>query len=465
MLRKISRLTAVLVMVWLSIFSVSCRWEEEKRLTPQQALLVEELKQWVVYLAVPPLQLGDGEVGFLDQLGDARIVGLGEATHGTREFFQMKQRIFQYLVKYQGHRAFGFEADFAESLYFDDYICGPQVNLVELMINRMHFWTWRTREVQALLKWMRTFNEGKSEEEMIHYYGFDCQFTTYQPELLQAYLEPLDAELWLSIAPELEQAGGLSRDDYQSMTAESYNELISRLGSLAVQFEARKDILIAGSSPREYEINRHLLRTFRQAATVLYYTYHPEESDTNWRDLYMAENARWIADLMGPAAKITLWAHNAHVANDSLYGYSGSMGYHLRQTLGGEYLIVGFGFSQGSFTAIGYHRYGFYLGLRPYTISDDPLDGSLNLIFYHTLQDDQAGLFPENALYSGFAFNLDSISPGSNWSQWFDAPKQYLMIGSVYNGVPDNYYRVIGRDYYDWLIYFDQTAASENLSF
>jgi erythromycin esterase len=99
--------------------------------------------------------IGNSDLAPLDDLKQARIVGLGEATHGTREFFEMKHRIFKYLVEMHGFKAFAFECDYGESVFFDRYINGGPGDIDELMKTKMHFWTWRTVEVRALLEWIR----------------------------------------------------------------------------------------------------------------------------------------------------------------------------------------------------------------------------------------------------------------------------------------------------------------------
>ncbi len=86
----------------------------------------------------------------------------------------------------------------------------------------------------------------------------------------------------------------------------------------------------------------------------------------------MAENALWIADFLGQNAKITLWAHNGHIAKDPLYGGSGSMGHHLNQELSNLYQVVGFSFSLGSFTAVGQDQYGNYTGTMTHEITTEP---------------------------------------------------------------------------------------------
>jgi erythromycin esterase len=448
-LKKTRIFSAIFITFLLLITLISCQMEEKNPLTDLQTQLVQELNQWLIPLVGSPLNLTDGELAFLDSLGSAKIVGLGEATHGTREFFQMKHRLFRYLVENRQHRAFGFEADFAESLYFDNYVCSGEGNLTELMRTKMIFWTWKTEEVKDLLEWMRTYNSGRSEGDQIHYLGFDCQFTTHHLDFIQAYLLAADPDFWQTAAPLLEQVEGLGNDDYQNMEPETFANLKTQLEELEFLFEAQKDTLVDHSSLREYRLNRQLLRTFRQAFIVRYAYYGNDNSNTNWRDLFMAENARWIADFMGQGSKITLWAHNGHLANDSRYGFSGSMGYHLRQELGDLYRVVGFGFSKGHFTAVGRSTYGFYLGLRDYEIIREPREDSINFIFHHASLPD-------------FAFHVDAIPTGSSWDSWIATGlRPFLMIGAAFDGIPNHFYRTLNlREQYNWILYFDHTTAS-----
>lgn len=464
MLKKIWLLIITASIVFQILAFISCAIEdddhpeESDQLTTQQKLLIEQLNDWLneskgaYTLYLPPIDLRDNDLNFLDLIGKTKIIALGEATHGTKEFFQMKHRIFQYLVENFQHKAFGFEADFAESLYFDNYIWSGEGDLEELMKTKMHFWTWCTEEVKELLEWMKDYNTVRKEEEKIHYYGFDCQYTTYQPELIQDYLERTLPFLWDILAPMLEQVQNLTNEDYKSMSQETYEDILMQLESLENQLVENRDMLIANSSSREYEINRQLLKTFKQAFIVRYHYYgSPEDNRTNWRDLFMAENAQWIAGLFGQDSRITLWAHNGHVAKDASYGSSGSMGHHLYNDLGSQYKVVAFSFSQGSFTAVGQDQNGNYTGQWTHEITTEPQNNSINFIFHRVMR-------------PNFAFHLDEIPAMSYWGIWLESPRPLLSVGAVYNGVPSNYYRTIDLlEYFNWIIHLDQTTASERI--
>jgi len=417
-------------------------------LTDGQQQLVQELNQQIIPLNGPPLELSDSEVSFLEQVKDARIVGLGEATHGTREFFLMKHRIFQYLVEQHRHKAICFEADFSESIYINAYVTGSDIDLETLMKSVMHFWTWRSEEVKQLLGWMRFYNSGKPASEQILYFGIDCQHTTFQPGLLESYFLRTHPQLQQSAQPLLIEIRNFVGDDYRSMSVAQYQIYLDRLETLTAQMEAYKTLLVQASGNGEYELYKQVLRTFQQAFIM---RYHLETGyGDNLRDHFMAENALWIADFLGSDSKISLWAHNGHIAVDPVYIDSGSMGYRLTQnTSPDNYRAIGFGFSMGTFSAQTEEADGRFTDVAVHEITDEPLPDSVNYLWHQ-------------AADRNFVFRTGDFTGGSGWNEWLKSDHPYLMIGKSYNGKPENYYRPtdIGNHFHI-IIYFDTTNATQ----
>lgn len=132
---------------------------------------------WLDENAVPLISCEAGH-GFADltplgtMIGDARIVGLGESTHGTREQFQMKHRLVEYLVEELGFSWFAIEASTPEAHRLDAYVLGGEGDPVAL-IGGMYFWTWNTEEVLAMVEWMRAHNA--RSDHKVHFTGFDMQ--------------------------------------------------------------------------------------------------------------------------------------------------------------------------------------------------------------------------------------------------------------------------------------------------
>ncbi len=127
---------------------------------------------------VIPFKTVKAEGGFEDLaalkelIGDARIVSLGESTHGSREIFQMKHRLVEFLAAEMDFTIFSIEANMPESYRVNDYVLGGEGDPKRL-IGGMYFWTWDTEEVLEMVEWMRRFNDGKKGR--IEFTGFDMQ--------------------------------------------------------------------------------------------------------------------------------------------------------------------------------------------------------------------------------------------------------------------------------------------------
>jgi erythromycin esterase len=132
---------------------------------------------WVRMNAVPLKTIEAGN-GFADMepldkvVGDARFVALGEATHGTREFFQLKHRIVEYLATRKGFTIFSIEANMPEAYRLNKFVLAGEGDPKQLL-KGMYFWTWNTEEVLDMILWMREFN--KSGKGRIEFTGFDMQ--------------------------------------------------------------------------------------------------------------------------------------------------------------------------------------------------------------------------------------------------------------------------------------------------
>jgi erythromycin esterase-like protein len=140
-------------------------------------------------------------------VGDARIVSLGEPTHGTREAFQMKHRLLEYLVEEKGFSIFSIEANMPESYRLSEYVIDGKGD-PKALVAGMYFWTWNTQEVLDMVEWMRAWNvknpasEGKPR---LRFTGFDMQTPDVAWEIAQKFL--------IAHAPDLAgENGGTLRD-------------------------------------------------------------------------------------------------------------------------------------------------------------------------------------------------------------------------------------------------------------
>ena len=430
-----------------------CKKEEYINLSDENAAKVVPLvDQHLKPLEDDPLLWSDDELNFLDPLKDAEITGMGEATHGTSEFFNAKHRVFRYLVEKLNYKIFAIEADFGESLLINDAIQrGASDEIPDLMKNKMLFWTWRTKEVGDLLSWMCEYNKDKPEDERLQYMGVDCQYDIYNSDMLKEYLQNTQAPFLDSADIILDIVKTACLNYFKNYSQGPFNALEDKVKHLQDSMSFYKKFLSDASSAKEFDLNNRILRIIEQTMEVTYYT-NSGNNSFDYRDKYMAENAAWLHDYFD-GKKIFLWAHNGHIArNSDYYLKSASMGDYLGQDLGDKYIAIGQLFSKGSFNALGYSG-GNYTGPVSFTIHDDPKPNSLNAILY-------------NCRTADFALKMSDLQSNEIWTSLFIFPKivPILSVGAVYTGNPANYYATFYPRYFDYLFYLDNTSASHFIS-
>ena len=309
---------------------------------------------------------------------------------------------------------------------------------------KMHFWTWKTEEVKALLQWMCSYNRDKPVTEKLQYMGVDCQFNTFQPDLLQAYLDSINASPSIGHYSDiLNETRIASSNNFENYSAEEFEIYLEKIDGLNDSMQMHKHVLVDASSEQLYQLQLRILQLIRQVSVV---NYHTEKSDfsINYRDQFMAENTSWLLDHF-EGEKIVLWAHNGHIADNVNFGGSGSQGFHLSSEHGNAYGSIGFLFSNGSFTAFGQVGQQF-TGLGKQEITEIPKANSLNYIVHKSQE-------------PIFSVKLSALQNHSSWITSFANGIEYFQIGAVYNN-QGQYYSTFDPIFFDYLIYIDQSSAS-----
>jgi erythromycin esterase-like protein len=157
------------------------------------ALLARQNDSPVDWIRANAIRLTTPEAGhgFADMqplkrvVGSARIVSLGEATHGSREFFQFKHRMLEFLASEMGFSIFSIEANMPEAYRLNDYVLNGMGDPAQLL-KGMYFWTWDTEEVLSMIQWMRASN--RSGKGRVQFTGFDMQTPTVAAENVRAFV-------------------------------------------------------------------------------------------------------------------------------------------------------------------------------------------------------------------------------------------------------------------------------------
>jgi erythromycin esterase len=167
------RRTLAVLLAICCLVGLACAQSTQQNFSGPDQPAVDWIKANAVRLKTPEAGNGFADMQPLKKMiGNARIVSLGEATHGTREFFQLKHRMLEFLATEMGFTIFSIEANMPEAYRLNDYVLSGVGDPAKLL-KGMYFWTWDTQEVLAMIQWMREFN--KSGKGRVQFTGFDMQ--------------------------------------------------------------------------------------------------------------------------------------------------------------------------------------------------------------------------------------------------------------------------------------------------
>lgn len=308
--------------------------------------LPADVKRWLSGRALPLRTLAPGGPAddlepWGEALRDVRIVGLGESTHGTREFFQLKHRLLEYLVRERGFRTLAMEAPSAATHPVNAYVLHGDGDALGAVAH-LGFWTWKTEEVLAVIEWMRAYNADVPEDRWVRFTGIDPQRPAAAVDRLAAFLRRTAPEQAVALHDTLSllataQPGGLP---------ELRRQLIDGVGELT-------DLLASDRSggaelDQAVEDARILARTADLAGRP-FLSEDMTESALATRDRHMADAVTTALDA-GPGG-VAVWAHNGHVMTGCYASGVPALGSHLRAYCGDAYYALGLFFGKGAFRA------------------------------------------------------------------------------------------------------------------
>ena len=289
------------------------------------------------------LSLPHDDLEFLrDLVGDARIVALGENTHGTRDFFEMKARILRFLVEEMGFDTFAIEATWPEARRLDHYVRTGEGD-PEVLLSGLYFWTWNTESVLEMIEWMRAHNEAGGD---LGFHGVDMQFPGMALHLVREYIRTVDPGIEALMTEKLDCLARVANDHRRRWPSLRYGDRTDayRRECAASLWEAR-DFLVAKREEYELASGEDAFEIAQRALRVAF-QYHLHITGVQSRDESMAENTAWLSRRLGPGGRMVLWAHNTHVGV-----WYGSQGWYLRQTFGDDMVVFGFTHERGRLTA------------------------------------------------------------------------------------------------------------------
>lgn len=277
-----------------------------------------------------PLAAGEEFDSLLEHIGDASIVLLGEATHGTREFYQLRAEISKRLIVEKGFDAIAVEADWPDALRVSRFVQhgGSDMTAEQALSGFKRFpqWMWRNHEIVELVNWLRAHNTHvASAARRIGFYGLDLYSLQASMHAVVAYLDKADPQAAQRARERYACIDHMAEDPQRygyattfGMKEDCEQEVLRQLLELSRQAGEYAEAS-GGTVPDELFYAEQNARVARNAETYYRAMFQGRDESWNVRDSHMAETLEALREHIGQRtarpAKVVVWAHNSHLGD------------------------------------------------------------------------------------------------------------------------------------------------------
>jgi erythromycin esterase-like protein len=411
--------------------------------------------------SVEPLSESDDYSLILEKIGDARFVMIGEATHGTHEFYQTRIAITKQLILQKGFMAVAIEGDWPDAHRVHRYLQGRDDDLDKALddFKRFPTWMWRNTTMPPFLKWLREYNDSLTTGRKVGFYGLDLYSLNASIKAVVGYLNRVDPHA------AIEAKNRYSCFDHMAVDPQMYgyltsnrmkksciDEVIKQL--FEIQHHAFNYIHKDGvKAEDDYFFATQNARIVKNAETYYRSMFNGHVASWNIRDRHMTETLNILADYLehrfNMPAKVVIWAHNSHVGD-------------ARATEMGEQGEVNIGQLVRE-----QHRDTYSIGFSTYegtvTAASDWDGPALRQKIVSGFEESYEELFHQ-IRYKNFILNLIG---NEDLDHFLKIPRLQRAIGVIYRPETErlSHYFFTQLPYqFDSLIHFDKTTALEPLT-
>jgi len=336
-------------------------WEDEAAKLPSPGKTAPSLPELVYktsehFASIHKVNLDN----LLARIGESRLVLMGEASHGSAEFYDMRARITKELIEKKGFNVIAVEADWPDASHIDSYIRGEPVDplLKSQPFTRFPTWMWANHSILEFSHWLKSHNESVSDPAgQVGFYGLDLYSLGASIEVVLDYLESVDP-------PTAEVA----RVRYGCLSPWADDPALYGRVVLTRQYKSCEEGILAtlkdllkkrldyssGDRARFFnaEQNAQLVANAERYYRTMYYA---EQNSWNQRDQHMFNTLESVLAFRGPDTKAVVWAHNSHVGDARATQMSArgelNIGQLARQKYGEATYLIGFGTDHGTVAA------------------------------------------------------------------------------------------------------------------
>jgi erythromycin esterase-like protein len=407
---------------------------------------VRLLRRYAEHL--PPPDSRDFAKNF-GRFGSAKIVLLGEATHGTSEFYRARAAISRHLIEHHGFNIVAVEADWPDAARIDRYIRHrrPEPSRGEAFA-RFPTWMWRNHEVRDFIDWLCAHNESRAGDARVEFRGLDVYSLNTSIAAVLAYLDRVDPK---AASEARERYGCLTpwQRDPASYGAAALSGRADCEAEAVMQLRAMLDHRLdyEGKDGEDFFDAAQNARIVRAAEEYYRVMYHGAVESWNLRDRHMFDTLQRLMARRGAEARAIVWAHNSHIGNAAAtaMGWQGefNIGELARTAYGEDARLIGFGTDRGRVAAA--HAW------------DEPMQ-IMNVL--PARGDSYEALFRETGVARSLTDWRD-VARG-DLRDALTPPKLERAIGVIYR--PDtefhsHYFKAVLPEQFDAYVWFEETEA------
>jgi protein-L-isoaspartate(D-aspartate) O-methyltransferase len=296
----------------------------------------------------------------LERIGDARLVLIGEASHGTSEFYRIRAEITKALVERKAFDFVAVEADWPDAYRIHDFVTHKERAEPHdwEAFSRFPTWMWRNQEVLEFIHWLRDFNlQRRPSGRRVGFYGLDLYSLFTSVDCVLNYLDRVDPPAAAAarvrygcLTPWEGDPATYGRATLTGRYRSCEGEVVRMLKELSQRRVAAS--VLDGEDLFDAQLNARLVADAEQYYRIMYYG-----SDESWnhRDTHMFETLRLLLGRYGGGAKAVVWEHNSHLGNAAAtqFGKHGQLnvGQLCRQAFGTDVYAIGQGTDHGTVAA------------------------------------------------------------------------------------------------------------------
>lgn len=294
----------------------------------------------------------------LRRIGDCRVVLIGEATHGTSEFYRMRARITERLIAEKGFDIVAIEADWPDGARIDNYVRDRHIaRAAWTAFARFPTWMWRNEETRRFVDWLSTHNAALEPEKRAAFHGLDLYSLYGSIRSVIHYLESVDPDLAViarqrygCLSPWESDPAAYGR----AVLSEGFRACERDVAHMLVELLEKQQAYALKDGERYFDAaqNARLVANAERYYRTMYYG---SRASWNLRDSHMFETLRNLLEHRGPASKAVVWAHNSHIGDASATEMARRGEYNIgqlcRDHFGNGSYHIGFGTNDGTVAA------------------------------------------------------------------------------------------------------------------